>query len=355
MKLKVIPAGDGDCFLCELNNDGIPYRILIDGGVESTFAEQLRPLFDDPAFEIDLVIVTHVDDDHIAGIIALLKDPTASKRIKSIWFNGYKHFPASTPGQTFGVEQGDTLSKLIEGLQIPWNKPFGGGAVALNPDGSPQLVSLGANTTVTIVSPGTPELLRLKTRWEKEWKRIALRDAAKAAEAAAKAAARAARGTRQTFAPLDIDELADPALYTKDKSVTNASSIAFLLEADGKSIFFSADAIPETVCSAWEKGANAPREVDIFKVSHHGSLKNTNAQLLSLFPSTRYVISTSGESHDHPDRESVARIIKHSRTSPKIYFNFYNKHTSIWADPDVSNRQHTAEHGNGHDFVEINI
>lgn len=355
MKLKIIPAGDGDCFICEFNNDSKPYRILVDGGVESTFSEQLRPLFDDPAFEIDLAIVTHVDDDHIAGIIALLKDPISSKRIKSIWFNGYKHFPISTSAQTFGVEQGDVLSKLIEDLLIPWNEHFFGGAVALNPDGSPQLVPLGPNTTVTILSPGKPELLRLKTRWEKEWKRIALRDAAKAAKAVAKAAAIAARNTRQTFAPLNIDELADPALYTKDKSVTNTSSIAFLLEANEKTIFFSADAVPETVCSAWGKGENEPREVDIFKVSHHGSLKNTNAELLSLFPSTRYVISTSGELHDHPSRESVARIIKHSKTPPKIYFNFYNKHTSVWADPDVSNRQHTTEHGDGNAFVEITV
>jgi beta-lactamase superfamily II metal-dependent hydrolase len=355
MKLKVIPAGDGDCFICEFNNEGNPYRILVDGGVKSTFDEQLRPLFDDPAFEIDLVIVTHVDDDHIAGIIALLEDPIASKRIKSIWFNGYKHCPASSSAQTYGIEQADTLSGLIEGLRIPWNEHFGFGAVALNADGSSRSIPLGADTIITIVSPGMPELLRLKGRWEKEWKRIALRNALKAARAAAKAAAKAARSIRQTFAPLDIEELADPTSYTRDSSVTNASSIAFVLDADGASIFFSADALPEVVCSAWAKGGNAPREVGIFKVSHHGSLKNTNAQLLNIFRSAQYVISTSGDSHNHPDRESVARIIKHSMTPPKIYFNYNNKYTSIWADPEVSNRQHTAEHGNGHAFLEINL
>lgn len=342
--LRIIPAGDGDCFICEFNIEGKPFRLLIDGGTGPTFETHLRPLLKNPAFgEIDLAIVTHIDDDHIAGMIGLLSDGNASTRIKSIWFNGYKHLPASPTKQAFSVPQGDALSKLIVERGIPWNAHFGDNAVSLSDDGTPRIVPLGKDVAITILSPGGKELSRLKQKWDTEWRAVA-----------AKQAAKVASGSRQTFAPVDIDKLADPSLYQKDGSRTNASSIAFLLEVEGNNIFFGADALPEVICEAWAKTKNAPRKVDVFKVSHHGSTKNTNAGLLAIFPAPCYVISTSGQLHDHPDREAIARIIKHGN-KPKLIFNFTNALNSIWADPQVSKRRHTAEFGDGERIIEIKL
>lgn len=342
--LRIIPAGDGDCFICEFEIEGKPFRLLIDGGTGPTFEAHLKSLLKNPAFGgIDLAIVTHIDDDHIAGMIELLSDSDASTRIKSIWFNGYKHLPTSPGKQTFSVPQGDALSKLIVARGIPWNEHFGNAAVSLNDDGTPRIVSLGKEATITILSPGTKELSRLKQKWETDWRTIA-----------AKQIAKAAGRSRQSFAPMDIDKLAHADLYEKDGSRTNASSIAFLLEVEGKSIFFGADALPEVICEAWAKGQYASRKVDVFKVSHHGSSKNTNADLLAIFPAPRYVISTSGQSHDHPDHESIARIIKHGN-NPKLIFNFTNAFTSVWADPQVSKRRHTAELGDGESIIDIQL
>jgi beta-lactamase superfamily II metal-dependent hydrolase len=339
--LRIIPAGDGDCFICEFDVDGDPFRLLIDGGTGPTFSAHLKSILNDPAFGvINLAIVTHIDDDHIAGMIQLLSDPIASTKIKNIWFNGYRHLPASTIKQKFSVPQGDALSKIIDKLNIPWNANFKN-AVSLNDDGTPRVVPLGEGSSITILSPGEHELLRLKQKWETDLKTIAAKQVAKAAVKA-----------RQTYAPLNIEQLANPDLYEKDGSRTNASSIAFLLKVGDFRIFFGADALPEVICNAWAKAEYPPQKVDVFKVPHHGSSNNINDDLLKIFPATTYVISTSGVLHDHPSREAVARIIKNG-TKPKLIFNFTNSLNSVWADPRVSNGRHTAQHGDGESIIEI--
>ena len=73
MKLEVFFAGDGDCLLLT-SSDG--HRALIDGGRSETFQKQTWPALQ--ALEkadkaIDLVVVSHIDADHISGILWLMK------------------------------------------------------------------------------------------------------------------------------------------------------------------------------------------------------------------------------------------------------------------------------------------
>ena len=77
MKLKVFFAGDGDCLLLT-SGDG--HHVLIDGGRRGSFERQTRPLLRDMAASdtaIDLVVVSHIDADHVSGIISLLEDVAA--------------------------------------------------------------------------------------------------------------------------------------------------------------------------------------------------------------------------------------------------------------------------------------
>lgn len=73
MKLKVFYASDGDCLLLT-SSDG--HHALIDGGRATAFQEQTWPVLQDLAKakeEIDLVVVSHIDADHISGILWLMK------------------------------------------------------------------------------------------------------------------------------------------------------------------------------------------------------------------------------------------------------------------------------------------
>ena len=53
------------------------FNILVDGGLKSTYNHWIKPLiFYENMNELifDLVIVTHIDCDHIGGIVAFLED-----------------------------------------------------------------------------------------------------------------------------------------------------------------------------------------------------------------------------------------------------------------------------------------
>ena len=78
MKLRVFQADDGDCLLLT-SADGA-HRVLVDGGRTVTFRENTLPTLDRLASDskpLDLVVVSHVDNDHISGILELVKRSTA--------------------------------------------------------------------------------------------------------------------------------------------------------------------------------------------------------------------------------------------------------------------------------------
>jgi len=76
-------------------------------------------------------------------------------------------------------------------------------------------------------------------------------------------------------------------------------------------------------------------KLDAFKVSHHASQNNVSTDLISLLDCSRYLISTNGDHFYHPDREAIARIIKHGKHSggdPELIFNYRTRYNDVWAD-----------------------
>ena len=52
-----------------------------------------------------------------------------------------------------------------------------------------------------------------------------------------------------------------------------------------------------------------PVEMDLIKVSHHGSRNNTSPGLVEAVWSRINVISTDGTKHEHPHAEAMFRIV----------------------------------------------
>jgi len=66
-----------------------------------------------------------------------------------------------------------------------------------------------------------------------------------------------------------------------------------------------------------------PIEFDIIKVSHHGSITNTSKELLEIIDSRNYIISSDGSKFDHPDIETIAKIInRKSAFTRNLHFNY---------------------------------
>ena len=89
MKIIILPALNGDCILVEFQPS---HYILIDGGYVDTYENYLFPTLKEleaQGGKLDVVVVTHIDGDHISGIIRLLEDMPIG--IGEIWYNGYRH------------------------------------------------------------------------------------------------------------------------------------------------------------------------------------------------------------------------------------------------------------------------
>ena len=76
MQLTVFQSGKGDCLL--LADTGDKTRILVDGGMPDAYSEHVAPalsaLRKKKKKDIDLVYVSHIDQDHIGGILRMLDD-----------------------------------------------------------------------------------------------------------------------------------------------------------------------------------------------------------------------------------------------------------------------------------------
>ncbi|MFN8192795.1 MAG: MBL fold metallo-hydrolase [Nocardioidaceae bacterium] len=337
IRLEVLPARLGDCLLVEcLREQGPPWRMLVDGGPPDTWPVLEARLRDDP--RVDVAVITHVDSDHIGGMIPYLTSPLAAS-IGEVWFNGRTHLP-DLPQRS--IAQGESVVAALlgtpelagaraGGAALPWNVAWGGGPLDTGEEAGFCEYDVPTGPRITLLSPTTKRLLALATAWGD-----AVRDATRGGE----------EETGPPDAPAPLTDLAAIAAETtpKDGSVPNGSSIALLVEHRGASLVLGADAFG-TVLGAGLAGVAAARglerlEVDAVKLPHHGSKSNVLEALVAVAPARHYVVSSNGDTFHHPDDQAVARVVTGAPTGATLWFNYRNARTERWDDPALR-----AEHG----------
>ena len=92
-RIDMLPAREGDCLWIEYGDANRPRRMLIDGGRQLAYDTLKQRFAALPANQrqFELLILTHVDADHIEGLLKLVKDPDLPVNFKDVWFNGYRH------------------------------------------------------------------------------------------------------------------------------------------------------------------------------------------------------------------------------------------------------------------------
>lgn len=319
--IHVFPACEGDCFWLQYGTDNNLYNILIDGGREST-AELVRQFIDRLPPEqrnLELLVITHIDRDHIEGVCTLFRDQALMK-VGEVWYNGRNHLL----DEPMGVPEGEQLMSLISDCGWKWNESFGGGAVKLDENDLPVWKKLTGGMRVTVLSPDSRKLKKLLPKWQEEWTK--------------------AHGTQpeppepgelEVMGLIDIEELAVKK-FKADTSPTNGSSIALLFEFGGKSALFSGDAHADLLVKglaslAGTEGRSRPVQLDLFKISHHGSRKNTSKALLEKMRCRTYLISTDGSGNsNHPNPEAIARVLKYGGGKKTLIFNSTSEESEIW-------------------------
>ncbi|PWF43612.1 ComEC/Rec2 family competence protein [Massilia glaciei] len=331
--IEMLPAKHGDALWIEYADGDRTRRISIDGGpiqAYEAFEACMARLPDDDK-RVELLVISHVDTDHIEGMIRMMARPRGSWPISpaDIWFNGYRHIG---PRDDLGGREGEMISALIHArVDQSWNKAFHGEAVVVEAGTALPQVTLAGGMTLTLLSPDREKLDRLAVKWKDNLKKFTM-TVGDLEEAWRQLAAlpRFKLDQESTLGSEDIGEALRELLKGQDGSDANGSSIAFLARCNGKSCLFLADAhidlINESLAKLVAKEGRQLK-VDAVKVSHHGSKNNLDARFFDLVDAKHYLISTNGDQHEHPDKPAMEAIIAGSKRKPVLWFNYRSDHT----------------------------
>lgn len=321
ISVTMLPAAHGDALWVEWDGG----RMLIDGGPRTTYQtvhDRIRGL---PAAHrhLDRLVVTHIDADHIEGVVRLLQDLKPLRTtVDEVWFNGWRQLEPFAP--TLGADQGEMVGAMITRQALPANER----AIMVPKRGPLPVLALPGGARATVLSPGEAQLRKLRANWVR-----VLEQAGMTPGVQDEALERLKR--RPELRGLD-GTLGGERL---DNSVANASSIAFLLEQDGRSALFTGDAHSPVLIAGLrrllaERGADI-LDVDLVKLPHHGSAANVTAELLALIRAPRFLVSTNGAIFKHPDAAAVRRVIDagQGRAAPTLFFNYRSPTTRRWDKP----------------------
>jgi hypothetical protein len=345
--LEVIRARKGDCLLLHYGTKDDPRLFVIDGGPKNVFKPNLRPRLNDLAkkrgrpLRVDLMMVSHVDDDHIQGLLELAADDAKADKddrlvaVHSLWHNSFANViadsakPALAAFSQFGgasaghgdelsddqvgeiedqiddndedrranlhsgllvlasIAQGDRLRTDAKKLGWPLNAEFNEALICATDDSEPVRMEHGLK--LTVVGPQKPEIEALREKHRKWLEENAKKDKPNAAELAA---------------------------YL-DPSVTNLSSIVVLVELKEKkgktkkTILLTGDARGDKILKGLKDAGllgTKPIHVDVLKVPHHGSANNAEKDFFEQIIADHYVFSGDGE-HGNPERETIEMLL----------------------------------------------
>ena len=340
-KLKTFNVGIGDCITLLLENNGEEVHVLVDcGSYEKEVAEYIANEF---GGRIDYLIVTHIDNDHICGLITMLESKP-DLVIHHILYNCYQrtsdalhewddkmvqnmqrlygHLPVVVDmleGKV-NAEASKNLAELILSNEN-WKKAWQCEYVTADS----KEIELGGNMgRLIILSPSKQALEVLdeeyrKLFWQFLYKKKVL-DYNKEEtiyEALLRIMESESEDNREEMVSVkNLDEqalrdYANEPLGTLTKE--NMASIAFVWEHIGHRILFMGDAAPEQVCEKLKDVYQAgikPVFFDAIKVSHHGSAHSMSNALMDLADSERWFVT--GGASTRPSYQALARILTHA-------------------------------------------
>ncbi len=303
LEIDVVRAAYGDCLIVRYGDKAAPNHILVDGGPSSCWDNSLEAhldaLFkkyktDDDELVVELGICSHIDRDHIKGLLRLtdrLKRERETKRpsvrFEQFWHNNLRNTLkldatdahdaalASIGGDNVPTTVSDGISKAVlesyaegNGLRanlsdLDIDVPF------VSREDEPH--ELWDEMVVTVLAPSLEVIEKLRSAWQK-----------KAPDTASLAA-------------------------TLDTKLPNLSSIVTLLEYEKKTILLTGDAVcTEVVAGLKRHGykADGTEVFDVLKLPHHGSNRNVTQEFFRQVPARTYIISADGL-YNNPDPDTL--------------------------------------------------
>lgn len=355
MKLTAFHAGDGDCLLLS-SNDGAT-RLLVDGGRKGTFEKNTREAL--RGVRLDAVCVSHIDDDHISGILRLVEDAVDWRTFRARQQLGLSASEPSFPEPDIGevwhnamfVLLGDDLTPtavnalsvtagLLQGSEIEDVRDIGSQlenlatgekssfelsrrlsaeqlGIPVNPRSDTDVMRRGqgdrfslGELSVTVLGPTLEDLEALRDEWqiwinENQTQIANLRARLRADEA--------------DLGNLSASVVARPPLATAlgegESGITrpNVASLTLLVEDDRHSVLLTGDAISPDILDGLEHHQRLDPDgrihVSVLKVQHHGAKGNVTEDFVNRVTADHYVFCGNG-AHHNPELEVVEAFAK---------------------------------------------
>lgn len=378
--LEVLQAKHGDCLILHYGDENNPKLIVIDGGPGGVYRNHLKPrlleikntLSPNDKLPISMIMVSHMDDDHVNGVLDLTNEVTSALEdqeepdfdIENMWFNSFddiignleipnlSNISASTQSINIALlpslfssidhhhsavisstSQGRQLRKDADFMNAMVNFPFGdianGKANLVRFDSSNPIINWNTNLKIEVVHPNEQRLKEMQEKWDKDLKK-----------------AKDNGDNSIIFA----------SLGDRDKSPFNLASIVCLMELDGKTILLTGDSRDDDIISGLETAgkldAQGKLHVDILKIPHHGSDKNVSRSFFEKITADHYIISGNGR-HHNPDKATLVMleegtgIVNHNdftihMTNHKGKFDLEGKINQFIAGKNANNRTFTV-------------
>lgn len=321
LRVRALQAEDGDAVWIEWDEHP---RILVDAGRASTGrAIRAQANTRDGPAGADLVILTHIDADHIAGAFPLWEDsePGVAFGTTEVWFNSREQL-GPQPGDYLvrSVGQALALEELIE--PRGWNAAAQGGAIVAG-----QRATLdGAH--ITVLGPTPEQLADLIPEWDGEVAKLARHDASH----------RVAKVSPTALAvPANVEELTNLA-ESGEPLGTNAANTASIValverEMEGRTyrVLLTGDASENGLLAAirGHLGDGRP-QLSAIKAPHHGSEKNVSRNLVEALDCPVWIFSSDGDRHGHPSPPAVARVVRWGTRPLHLAFTHRTVYTEMW-------------------------
>ncbi|MGM7756769.1 ComEC/Rec2 family competence protein [Yersinia enterocolitica] len=308
-KINVLDAGHGDCILLDFTHT----LILIDSGpkeflIRRNVIAKLKELLNDRV--IDIAVVTHNDDDHIGGYEYII---SSGIKINRFIFNSLKFCGKifHTNEQQISYNQDVNLDAFLRDQGISLGTLFFGD--------EPIIIN---SIKLTPLTPTIDALQRMHSDYLKK-----------------------------NQPQISSDEEVEPTLvecieeiangndkFIPDRSTTNRTSLSLIVEYRGFRGLFLGDAWASDIISAI-RSEQIESSFNVTKLSHHGSERNSNSELINIIGKTEYILCADKSKHNHPNNKTIARVL--SQFSEAIFhFSSDNEAVrSIFSDNNVLGSQ----------------
>lgn len=360
--LRSFNVGAGDCIFFVLKSEDQIFSILVDCG---NMTDEVKSFIEnDLLSHINLLIITHIDNDHIGGINSIFQT-VPNITIDTILYNcgqytyldkdkkampenliidikrlNVKTYRSHNPIK-IGAPNALTVAEMILNnpiLKTAWLKQcdyITSNSPDINlPDGFGRLIFL---------SPERKAIDTLDKEFQKafyEKFRVLYDGPYENNESIYEILLRqsALEYPMQQFIGYETPNIATlnrlcSTAEINNVSDANAASIAFLWECNGKSVLFCGDADPRIIVRYYLLKCNhnhtLPFWMTAIKVSHHGSTHNSGGKFWETFDSSQIFITGGDFKDQRPSKICIAKIVNRCTNTPRnIYYTRENRSIS---------------------------